>query len=456
MSRFVVFLAVLLAASGAHAADGWRATTEKLDAYFNALDTNHFANGVIIVSERGEVRYRRALGLAWRGDAPSANETSTLFKIGAVTKLLTATLSMQLVEGASITLDGPVAEFFPDLPNALQLTYRDLLRHRSGLADFTRRPDYETWRLAPHPRDEILARLATAGAHFAPRERVEYNNSNYLLMGYVLEKVREKPYDDILAQRISSKLGLARTVYGLTAKPANRMALSYKFTPNGWVADAQTDPELFGGAGGVISNAEDLVRIIEALFGGRLVSAQSLATMRSQEGGSGIGLWPYDVAGERGLGHGGAIESYRSCVFYFPDRGIAISYTGNGQLLAMAEIVDETLATVFDRGHRPRVYAPVKLATTQMAAYAGTWKSAPGAPADSPFREFRAADNPLSMKLAASPDGLVGTIGGHDFPLTAFGDDEFFLPLTGTFVRIHPRTNELIVRDADYAYYLRR
>jgi len=456
MGRFRYVLAALLVTVGAHAADPWRATGDELDAYFDALDARGFAHGVIAISEKGTVRYRRALGSAWMGELPSANETGTLFKLGSVSKLFTAILAMQLVESASITLDSPVAEFYPDLPNALQITYRDLLQHRSGLADFKDVPDFEQWRRVPHPRDEILARIARPGARFAPGERVQFNESNYLLMGYVLEKVREQPYADLLARQISSKLGLARTEYGLTAKPANRVAMSYQLTPDGWQPVAQTDPGLLGGAGGVVGNAGDLVRVIEALFAVQLVSQESRDTMRGRNDGPGIGLWPYESAGQRGLGLGGAIEGYRACVYYFPERGIAISYTGNAQLLPMAEIIDEALATVFDRRHRPRSYAPIRLTEAQLAPYAGTWKPNPAGAANALQRGYDVPGSPRALVLVAGREGLGTSLFGREVRLVAFGDDEFYAPETGAFLRIHPRANTLVLRRGDFAYDFRR
>jgi D-alanyl-D-alanine carboxypeptidase len=456
MSRLLGLLAALLVACGAHAADPWQATTQKLEAYFDSLEAQHFANGVIAIAENGEVHYRRAVGQAWMGATPSATETTTLYKVGDVSNLFSAILAMQLVEGASITLDSPVAEFFPDLPNALQVTYRDLLQNRSGLASFMDAPDYDDWRRVPHTRDEILERITRAGARFAPRERVELSRSNYLLMGYVLEKVREKPYGDVLTRQIAAKLGLARTEFGLTAKPANRMAMSYRFTPDGWRPVEQTDATLLGGTGGVVTNAEDLVRVIGALFGGRLVSATSLATMRGQDGAPGIGLSAYEAAGRTGFGAGGALEGYRACVYWFPERSIAIAYTGNAQLLPVSEIVEEALTAVFERRYQPRAYAPVKLTTDQLAAYAGAWNLDAADRANSSLQQVGVPDLPRALVLTAGATGLTTTLQGREVALVAFGDDEFYAPTTGTFLRIHARMNKLVLRQGDYSYDFKR
>ena len=117
--------------------------------------------------------YRRAVGFARIANGQQEpTDDATRYRIGPASQLFTAALAMQLVEGASITLDSKLAEFYPDLPNALDITYRDLLQHRSGLADYTGVADFERWRTTPKTHAEILQIIAAAGAKFPPRERV--------------------------------------------------------------------------------------------------------------------------------------------------------------------------------------------------------------------------------------------------------------------------------------------
>ena len=459
MSRAQSCLALLLLTviTAAGAADRSPAFPQaKLDAYFDALDRQKLANGSIAISERGELRYRRSVGFATTGDkGPEPADAGTRYKIGSVTKLFTAALTMQLVEGASITLDSRLAEFYPDLPNALDITYRDLLKHRSGLADYTQDGDFESWRTQPKTHAELLKVITDGGARFAPRERVEYNNSNYLLLGYVLEKVREQSYDEILRRRIVSRIGLLRTYYAGEGIP-NLEARSYQFGPGGWVAQADTDPSIHGGAGALVSTPADLVQFIDALFARRLVSAQSLSSMRDQEGGSGMGLWPYTIAGQTGYGHGGRVEGFRACVYHFPDRKLSISYATNASVLSMDEIVDEVLSILFEKGRKPPTFAAVSLTTRQQDDYAGTWRSAAGTPEDTPFRQFTAPDRPIVLEVATGRQGLVGRVQGSDFALIPLGDDEFMIREIGYFLRFYPRRNELVIRGPEWAYYLKR
>lgn len=444
-------LVALLLAGNANAAGLFPDATKNLDAYFDALARAGLANASLAISEKGVIKYQRSVGLASvtaRGTEPA--DTNTRYRIGSVTKVFTAALTMQLVEGASITLDSKLAEFYPALPNALDITYRDLLQHRSGLSNYTEAAGFEEWRTRPKPRSELLELIADGGARFAPRERLEYNDSNYLLLGYVLEKIHDKPYGDIVRQRISNKVPLTRTEFGAEM---GGMPISYEKTAQGWKAIASTDAALHGGAGSLTSTPTDLVRFIDALFAGKVVSQQSLASMRDQRTGTGLGLWAYTVAGKAGLGHGGAIESFRACVFHFPEQKISLAYATNAPLLSMGEIVDETLALVFDGKRKPPAYLPVTLTESQQKAYVGTWRSAEGAPKRSPFRQFRTPDAPIELEVVSRAGGPIVRIQNNELPLVAFGDGEFFIREIGYFLRFD--SSELVVRGPDYAYYLK-
>jgi CubicO group peptidase (beta-lactamase class C family) len=455
MRAAALVLLVFLAATAGAASPSF-SSGKKLDAYFDALAKHQLANGSIAITEKGVPVYQRSVGSAII--SPQGNEAAddaTRYRIGPVSELFTAALVMQLVEGASITLDSSLAEFFPDLPNALEITYRDLLQHRSGLANYTAAPDFETWRRTPKTHADLLKIIAAAGARFPPRARVEYNDSNYLLLGYVLEKVRERSFDDILQRQISARLGLARTYYaggGITSLES----VSYRVSPAGWAAQVPTDPSIHGGAGGLVSTPGDLVTFIDALFSGKVVSEHSLASMRSQEGGSGMGLWPYQQAGQIGFGHAGGIERFRTCVYYFPDRKLAISYATNAALIPMDEIVDESLSLIFERGRKPPTFEPVKLTANAQAEYAGAWRFAEGRPDETPFRNFATPDEPIVLAVRAGTDAPLVTIGNRDHQSTALGGHEFALRELGYFLRFDPRANELVLRGPDGSYYLKR
>ena len=114
----------------------------------------------------------------------------------------------------------------------------------------------------------------------------------------------------------------------------------------------ETDSDLHLGAAGLVSAPVDLVRFMDALLGGKLVSARSLDTLRGIDTEA-AGLAPFELAGRKVYGQSGRIDDYQACVYHFPDTGITISYASNAAVLDPDEIVGEVLKILFDRGYRP-------------------------------------------------------------------------------------------------------
>ena len=439
--RLSLLVLAACAAGAAHAAWGPAA---RLDAYFDALARNDLTSGSIAISQDGELKYQRVIGFARIHDGRrEPADVVTRYRIGTATELFTAVLVMQLVERASVMLDTPVAEFYPDVPNALQARYRDLLQHRSGIVDYTEEPGYDAWRTTARTHAQMLDLITGAGKTFEARERVEPSQSNYLLLGYMLEKVYEKPYGEILKRQIVDKFGLQRTYM---AGAGSRSLESVSCRPNldgAWGEVPDSDPSIHGGAAGIVSTAPDLVRFMDLLFGGKLVSPDSLSSMRNQDGGSGLGLWPYVVAGESGFGHRGRIDGYRSAMYHFPQRKLSIAVTTNASLLPIDELVDEVLATVFEKRRQPPAMVPLRMTAAQQANYLGTWRSADAGPRDSPFRNFRTPGHPVDLRVLAGADAPLVRMNDRAFPLVPYGNDEFMVRELGMFLRFYPASGEL-------------
>ena len=362
---------------------------------------------------------------------------------------------MQLVEEGRLSLDNKLAEFYPDLPNALEISYRNLLQHRSGLASYTDAADYPSWMAQPQSQARMLERIAKGGILFAPDARTQYSNTNYLLLGYIIERIHEKPYGKVVEKRLVDKVGMSRTYFDGYDDSAQHESISYSFGP-GLMSQPRTDPSVAGGAGGMWSTPVDLVHLIDELFAGHIVSAHSLATMRDMSGGSGMGLWPFSAAGLNGLGHAGAIEGYRALVAHFPEKGISIAYASNAPILSVYEIVTESLATVVTRSHTPPAFAATKLTAKQQEAYVGTWRFAPGQPATSPFHAFGAPSQPVELVIKPGTDAPLLRYRDKDLQLVSIGEDEYLLREFGSVLRFNARRDELVTRGADASFHFRR
>jgi D-alanyl-D-alanine carboxypeptidase len=345
LQRF--FLFVTLLATTAHA-DTVPGAKKKLDAYFDGLQSQGQISGSLAISERGALRYQRTIGFATIDKGvPQPADAGTRYRIGAISRLFTAALAFQLAEQATITLDNKLAEFYPDVPNAIGISYRQLLQQRSGLGDYSTAPGFDAWRTTPRTHDEMLKAIGVTGTRFAPGERLEISKSNYLLLGYVLEKVTDRSYDDILRQRIAAKLGLARTYQAGAGGATTLEALSYAWTPDGWRAAIDDDPSVGGGASSLVSNAGDLVAFMDALFADKVVSPYNVGAMRDDENtGFTIGLRRLELAGTPCYGERGQTAAYEAFVCHFPAQRITIAWTGNAARASIDALLDEVARRV--------------------------------------------------------------------------------------------------------------
>ena len=202
----------------------------KLDQFFDALSANDKGMGSLAISKDGKVIYSRAVGISHIGDkgyVPA--DTKTKYRIGSITKMFTATLVFQLVEEGKLKLDDTLNKFFPEIPNAKKITVAQMLNHHSGIHNITDdAANYLSYSRRPQTREQMLAIIAKTTPDFEPGAKAAYSNSNYILLGYIVEKLTGKSYKDALNERIAAKINLADTYYG--GKTTAEMAKAFLLT----------------------------------------------------------------------------------------------------------------------------------------------------------------------------------------------------------------------------------
>jgi CubicO group peptidase (beta-lactamase class C family) len=356
--------------------------TAKLDSLLTSLAANNKMMGSLAVSRAGQVVYSHAFGSAQLNPNVPATP-ATHYRMGSITKMFTATMIFQLIEEKKLTLDTKLATFFPQLPNAKTITIDQLLSHRSGLHSLTDDAAYGTYMTQPKTQAELLALMAATKPDFEPGAQFAYSNSGYIVLGYLVEKLGKQPYAQALQKRVAAKAGLKDTYYGGKIDPSKQEALSYKPGPGGWVPDTETNMSIPGGAGAVVSTPTDLDRFLDALFGGKLVSASSLSTMQTLQDKQvfGRGLMRIPFNDKQSFGHGGSIDGFRSMASYFPSEKLAVTLATNGQNYPLNDALIGVLSICFNRPYKiPDFAAPAFVpAAADLDRYAGTYGS-PGFP----------------------------------------------------------------------------
>ncbi|HTX04154.1 MAG TPA: serine hydrolase domain-containing protein [Candidatus Acidoferrales bacterium] len=287
----------------------------------------------VAVARGGTVAFSAARGE--RNLDPKAPATvETWYCIGSVTKQFTAALIMQLVEARRLALDDKLATVLPEFPHASDVTFRQLLNHTSGLAEYSGQV-FSAGLLdkAGVRPDALVALIAGKPLDFVPGTKWEYSNSNYVALGLTIEKIAGKPYAHVLRERIIQPLGIA--VYP-GPPPSGEIARGYTAgtTP---MPMAPSDISWAYAAGEIYATVGGLVAWDRALFGGRVVNAESLAQMTTPaklvDGTStdyGFGFSAITVLGHRMISHNGGVPGgFAAQNFVFPDDGIAIVTLAN-------------------------------------------------------------------------------------------------------------------------------
>src|SRR5690606_4956086 len=239
----------------------------------------HKAMGSYAMATGGKPDFVKVTGFADVETKQKAN-MNTQYRIGSVSKIFTAVLVMQAVEEKKLSLQTKLSEFYPAIPNASKITVEQMLQHRSGIRNLTDEAEYWDYHLKPQTEKQITDTITKYASVFAPGEKHEYSNSNYILLGYILEKVNKKSYADLIQTKIAKPLKLTLTRVGSKISGSENQANSYLFSAGKFDKNTETDMSVPIGAGNLISTPTELLKFIIALENGKLVSKLSLDQMK--------------------------------------------------------------------------------------------------------------------------------------------------------------------------------
>lgn len=412
-----LFLLFLTLQSCAHAQTFNKA---KLDSFFVALNTKNQNMGSIAISANGVLVYQNAIGYSQvNKDAKIPATIETKYRVGSISKMFTATMIFQLIDEGKLSFDTPLATYFPQLPNAGKITIREMLQHRSGLHNFVGDSLYTTYMTTPKSEAEMIAIFAGQKSDFEPDTKAEYSNTNFVLLGYIIEKVTGKTYAEELKKRITSKIGLANTYYGSKANPAKNEAYSYNY-PGEWAQMPETDMSVLGAAGGIVSTPTDLVKFINTLFEGKLINPASLELMKTIRDNYGMAMFVLPFYDKKGYGHLGTVDGFYNILMYFPQEKLAIAYTSNGSRYSYFDVYMGALSVYFNRSFTIPEFKTITLNTTELDKYLGKYSSPTW---------------PLKIAIIKKNTTLFAQVIGQSvYPLEVKGDNKFvYTPLDAAF-----------------------
>jgi D-alanyl-D-alanine carboxypeptidase len=268
------------------------------------------------------------------------------WNIGSATKAFVAVVVLQLAEEGRLDLDAGIDRYLPDLPDAAQITPRMLLNHTSGLGEYLDEA-LVTDPLRQWAPAELIAIAEDAGRVGEPGGPHSYANTNYIVLGEIIEQITGNPWSDEVHTRIAEPLGLTDTGVIGDTEPAPGFELV-----DGAFVDAthRYDPSVGGAAGEMLSTSRDLLGFATGLADGTLLSPRSQAATQtflpaedlSQFGidhGYGLGLERYTMDDMTVFGHLGTGQTGTSYFGYDPERGTAVAVTTNTAITGPSAIM---------------------------------------------------------------------------------------------------------------------
>jgi CubicO group peptidase (beta-lactamase class C family) len=307
------------------------ARADELDDYVHAQMVKFHIPGMSVgVVKNAKLVVARGYGMA-NVELSSPATPATVYEIGSMTKQITAVAAMMLVEEGKIGLDSPIGSYLDGLPAAWNaVTVRQLLTQTSGIPDYiTTANAIDMFRRA-HKQREIVEIAAAAPMNFAPGVQWQYSNTNYYLLGMLIEKAAGMTYWGFLEARIFKPLGMSATRPADPEKIVTNRASGYLFqfylqnTP-------PMEPSGIFSAGALLSTVGDLAIWDSALYTETLLKRASLEQMwtpaRLKSGartfygfGWGLGKWN----GHRDVAHGGEAIGFSCFMSRFPDDHLTV------------------------------------------------------------------------------------------------------------------------------------
>jgi len=335
----------------------------------------------VMVIQDGKVVHQKGYGLAnLENRTPIGLDTP--FELASVSKQFTGMAIMMLVERGKLRYDDPLSKFFPELPPyAKAITVRHLLNHTSGLPDVINaelhREGYQ-----PASKDLLTLLAQRKEAVFAPGDRFQYNNTGYVLLALIVEKVSGKSFPLFMKENIFQPLGMSNTLVWDETKPViNNRALpyavqgaSFKSLPFG------SDVYIFG-AKGVVTTLQDLYKWDQSLYTEKLVKAATLkeaftpATLNNgQQDNYGYG---WVIAKDHGLNfvtHDGSYLGFKTIIARYPDQRFTVVVLSNSDSLGSTGSLAKRIAKIY-LSDRMTLTPTAKVDPAVLETYVGRYRS---------------------------------------------------------------------------------
>lgn len=399
----------------------------ELGDFLSAAHEHWKFSGTVLIAHNGKPLFSRTYGLADRAKNVKL-KPDTRFYIGSLTKQFTAAAVLALVNTGQIDLDSPITAYLTDYRTSLidpadtvnyghHITVRHLLQHTAGLPEYAEILRFNIARRQSFTSEQLYQQIVGLPLRSVPGQQFLYSNTNYILLGRIVERLSGQTYAAFLDSAFFTPLGMTGTGHGAAEE---NIAIGYSLDAGRQLqAAVKVHPSFLFAAGGLYSTAGDLLRWETALRQASILSDSLIELMTTPgKNGYGFGLYAASLFEHRHIYHGGFVDGFNSTLSSFPDDSLTIIVLSNEERSPVPKLAMSLAAILINQKPPDPITKPSKPTSRRaLVEYAGVY----------------AIDSTRHAIVSLEGDSLFFRfIGERPQLLSRYWSEEFFLELDNT------------------------
>ena len=353
---------------------------EKLDQYLAAAEKAGIFNGTVLITKGNGFLVNKGYGYK-NVDTKTLNDANTIFQIGSVTKQFTAAVILKLVEQRKLSLSDKLSKYFPGFPHANSITIENLLSHTSGLYNYTNDGNFMQNEVEKTlSREQFIQMIKDKPLDFTPGSKYNYSNSGYMFLGYIIEDITKKKYEQVVREQIFNPLGMSHSGFDFRNLRSVDRAVGYNAIVEGVGSKAQVvDSTVSFAAGAIYTTTGNLYKWNQSVLTERILKKSSLENAFTPRlSGYGLGWVVTNIDDKKAIMHDGGIHGFTSSNIIIPSDSITVTIITNSGSSKMGQVGKELLAILFNKPYTiPEKKKEVKLDAMALAQFVGEYELAP-------------------------------------------------------------------------------
>lgn len=317
-----------------------------IDDLLSSYEKINQFSGSVLVAEKGKVIFEKSYGYR-NAVKKEKNTNNSKYRIYSTTKVFTTIVILKLQEQGKLSLEDKLSKYFPSYTKGDSITIRNMLSHTSGI------PETEE----SNNEEELLKQLLTKPLDFSVDTKWSYCNTNFYLLGYIIQKVTGQPYEEVIAEMILKPFQMTHSGFHFNDLKDENKALGYEFI----VGENSNEALRFKSdhpyaAGAMYSTVEDLYKFSEAFYTGKIIDTNLVKYMCNPylEEHYGLGQEVYRIQNSDKIlvGHGGLGPGYRCRFIRDREQEIAIIILANSEMVPVDKIAEEITGIVYGKSQK--------------------------------------------------------------------------------------------------------